>query len=191
MKSLADQLDTYAAYHADGRNKLTHFFGVPLVTFSLFLFLAWLRFVHDREGPFTGAALFYLIVFIYYLCLDWKIALAQTPFSLGLLWLADRVALWPFAESLLVFAATFVGGWIIQLVGHAFEGKRPALTDNFMQIFNAPLFLTAEVAFWLGWREDLRKAVRHLQPAPLNGAGVPALDGSPQATAAAPSGPAR
>jgi len=156
MKSLAAQLDAYGAYHKNPYNTLTHFVGVPLVSFALFLALGWLRFVHAPEVPYTGATLFYLVVFIYYLCLDWKVALCQAPFSVALLWLADRVALWPFEESLLVFLATFMAGWIIQLIGHVFEGKRPALADNFLQIFNAPLFLTVEVAFLLGYRRDLR-----------------------------------
>jgi uncharacterized membrane protein YGL010W len=87
------------------------------------------------------------------------------------LWLADRVALWPFFESLLVFLTTFVGGWTIQLLGHAFEGKRPALADNLLQIFNAPLFLTVEVAFLLGYRQDLRgpAARQHTLPLPRKG----------------------
>jgi uncharacterized membrane protein YGL010W len=169
MKSLAEQLDAYAAYHADVRNTLTHFLGVPLVTFSIFLVLSWLRFVHEPDVPYTGATLFYAVVFLYYLCLDWRIALCQAPFTLALLWLADRVALWPFPESLLVFLATFLGGWAIQLLGHAFEGKRPALADNLLQIFNAPLFLTAEVAFLLGWRQDLRGAAGREHHLPLPG----------------------
>jgi uncharacterized membrane protein YGL010W len=156
--SLAGQLRSYAAYHADARNRLTHFFGVPLVSFSLFLALGWLRFLHDPQGPWTAAALFYLVVFVYYLRLDWRVALALAPFTLALWWLADRVALWPFTESLAVFGGTFVGGWAIQLLGHAIEGKRPALADNVLQIFNAPLFLAAEVAFLLGLRPDLRGA---------------------------------
>ena len=166
MKSLAEQLDAYGVYHEDVRNKLTHFLGVPLVTFGLFLALGWLRFVHDREIPYTGATLFYLVVFVYYLRLDWRIALWQAPFTLALLWLADRVALWPFPESLRVFLAAFFGGWLIQFLGHAFEGKRPALADNVLQIFNAPLFLTAEVAFLLGYRQDLRHEAgpRHAPP---------------------------
>jgi len=159
MSTLPQQLESYAAYHADPRNKLTHFAGVPLVTFAIFLFLGWLRFAPAPEVPFTGATLFYLIVFLYYLRLDWKIALAQAPVSVALLWLSDWVAQRPFAESLVVFLATFVGGWIIQLVGHAIEGRRPALADNLLQIFNAPLFLTVEVALLLGLREDLRPAV--------------------------------
>jgi uncharacterized membrane protein YGL010W len=158
MKSLAEQLGAYSAYHRDWRNKLTHFVGVPLVIFALFLFLGWLRFAPAPEDPYTGATLFYLVVFVYYLCLDWRVALLQAPFTLALLVLADRVALWPFAQSLAVFAGAFLGGWVVQLVGHGWEGRRPALADNVLQIFNAPLFLTAEVLFLLGLRPELRAA---------------------------------
>jgi uncharacterized membrane protein YGL010W len=167
MSSLADQLDTYAAYHRDWRNKLTHFVGVPLVTFALFLFLGWLRFTHAPEVPFTGATLFYLVVLLYYLSLDWRVALLQTPFSLALLVLSDWVALWPFAQSLAVFAVAFVAGWAVQLLGHGFEGRRPALADNVLQIFNAPLFLTVEVLCRFGFRPDLRRVVEATtHPAP-------------------------
>src|SRR5262249_2330001 len=155
-KSLTEQLASYAAYHQDPRNKLTHFVGVPLVTFAILLFLGWLRFAPAPEVPFTGATLFYLIVLSYYLCLNWRLALLQAPFTLTLLWLADRVALWPFGESLLVFLATFMVGWAVQLLGHAIEGKRPALADNLLQIFNAPLFLTTEVILLLGYGTALR-----------------------------------
>jgi uncharacterized membrane protein YGL010W len=165
MKSLAEQLQSYATYHHDSRNKLTHFFGVPLVIFSLFVFLGWFRFVHTPEIPFaTGASIFYLAVFVYYLCLDWKLALVQAPLTLAILWLADRVSLLPFSESLLAFLATMIIGWSIQLLGHFFEGKRPALLDNLLQIFNAPLFLTVEILLLLGWRKDLRDPGRFQQP---------------------------
>jgi uncharacterized membrane protein YGL010W len=83
MKSLAEQMAAYGKYHRDARNKLTHFVGVPLVTFAIFVFLGWLRFAHAPEIPFTGATLFYLLVCLYYLCLSWTIALLQAPFSLS------------------------------------------------------------------------------------------------------------
>src|SRR5262249_16341327 len=103
----------------------------------------------------TVATLFYLVVLIYYLRLDYAIALLQLPFTLTLLWLADWAAVLPFGWSLSVFLAAFVLGWIIQLVGHAIEGRRPALADNILQVFNAPLFLTVEVLARLGFRRDL------------------------------------
>ena len=84
-------------------------------------------------------------------------ALLQAPVNLVLLALADLAALLPFRESLLIFFATFVGGWVFQLLGHAIEGRRPAPADNLLQIFNAPLFLTVEVLFLFGLRKDLRE----------------------------------
>ena len=158
MKTLHEQLDSYAAYHHDWRNKITHFVGVPLVTFSIFVPLGWLRFIHEPELPITGATVFYLVVLIYYLALDWKLALIQLPVTVAILWLADQASLLPFSTSAIVFLATFVAGWIIQLLGHVFEGKRPALADNFLQIFNAPLFLTVEILALLGWRREAKVA---------------------------------
>jgi uncharacterized membrane protein YGL010W len=168
VTTLKEQLQSYGAYHHNPRNKLTHFIGVPLVTFSIFLVLGWFRFVHAPDWPITGATIFYLVVFVYYMRLDWSVALLQAPVNLLLLWLADRAAVLPFRQSLIVFFATFVLGWVVQLAGHAIEGKRPALADNLLQIFNAPLFLTAEVLFLLGFRRDLREEpglVRPQEPA--------------------------
>ena len=155
MLTLKQQMQSYGAYHRDPRNKLTHFFGVPLVTFSLFLFLGWFRFVHPEVLPISVATLFYFGVTIYYLRLDWMIALVQLPFTMTLLLLAEWLAQRSMTLSFTVFLVTFVLGWIIQLVGHAMEGKRPALADNILQVFNAPLFLTIEALSMMGFRKDL------------------------------------
>ena len=51
----------YAAYHQDGRNKATHFVGVPTIMLSLFIPLAWLRL--DAGGvTITAAMLFAAVV---------------------------------------------------------------------------------------------------------------------------------
>jgi uncharacterized membrane protein YGL010W len=107
------------------------------------------------QAPVSAATVFFVVVCVYYFRLDWPVALAVTPVNVLLLWLADRAALLPFATSFLIFLATFVLGWIIQLVGHAIEGRRPALADNLLQVFNAPLFLTVEVLALLKLRADL------------------------------------
>jgi uncharacterized membrane protein YGL010W len=154
MQSFDEQVRSYAAYHRDPRNKATHFLGVPLVTFALLVALGWLR-VLEGPVPLTGATIFYAAVFVYYLILDWRVALFQAPSSLLLLFAADLVSQWNWTASLAVFGAAFVLGWIIQLAGHGMEGRRPALTDNILQIFNAPLFLTVEVMHALGYRREL------------------------------------
>jgi uncharacterized membrane protein YGL010W len=172
MKTLKEQFDGYAAYHRHPRNKLSHFVGLPLVTFSLFLLLSWLRFYYAPELPISAAVLFFLVALIYYWRLDWSIALFQAPFSLALLALADRAALLPFGFSLIIFLAACVSGWVIQLSGHAIEGKRPALADHLLQVVNAPLILTVEALNFLGFRRDLipadgaAQAITDLIPTP-------------------------
>jgi uncharacterized membrane protein YGL010W len=156
MKSLQEQMAAYSGYHQNFWNKLTHFLGVPMVVFSLFVPLGWFRFDPMPEWPLTGATLFFLGTLIYYFRLDALVALMVIPITVTLLYFADLAAQLPFMESFTVFGATFVGGWVIQLIGHVIEGKRPALADNLMQIFNAPLFLNVEVLLFLGFRKDLR-----------------------------------
>jgi uncharacterized membrane protein YGL010W len=148
---------SYSSYHRDRRNKATHFIGVPLVTFSILIPMGWFRFA-PLDIPLSIAMLFVLGVSLYYLKLDRLLAIVQLPFTATLLYAADRVALLPFAESMQIFGISFVVGWIFQLMGHVFEGRRPALLDNFLQVFNAPLFLTLELLFVLGIRRDM-----HLQ----------------------------
>ena len=51
--------------------------------------------------------------------------------------------------------------------GHYLEGNRPALLTNIFQILVAPIFLTAELSFGLGWRPGLQAQIerRPGQPA--------------------------
>jgi uncharacterized membrane protein YGL010W len=79
-----------------------------------------------------------------------------------LLYGADMVSRLPLLQSGLWFLATFVGGWILQLVGHVFEGKKPALVDNFFQVFIAPIFLMAEVFFLFGYKKEVLKKMEEL-----------------------------
>jgi uncharacterized membrane protein YGL010W len=57
------------------------------------------------------------------------------------------------------FAALFIGGWAMQLFGHHFEGKKPALIDNLFQAFIGPMFLVAEIMIEMGYRRDLANVI--------------------------------
>jgi len=159
MRTLEDQMSFYAAYHQDRRNKATHFVGVPMIIVALFIPLAWLKF---SLGPFviTGALLFAAAILIYYVFLDPLLALGSTVFTvlfvLAAHWLASRGALVGWSA----FGVLFVGGWILQLLGHVFEKRKPALADNLFQIFIAPIFLCAELFFALGYKPKLHAAVQ-------------------------------
>lgn len=151
----------YSAYHRDPRNALTHFFGVPLVVFSLFVPMGWFRFIHS-DLPISGATVFYFVTLLWYLKLDRVVGFWVAPVSGMLLYFADQASRLPFGESAAAFFGSFVLGWAIQFLGHWFEGRKPALFDNLGQIFNAPIFLIVEVMFLLGFRKDLKAAVDKL-----------------------------
>jgi uncharacterized membrane protein YGL010W len=159
MKPLEEQMAFYAAYHQDARNKATHFIGVPVIILSLFVPLAWLRI--DVAGlPITAAMLFAAIVLAYYLILDVCLGVAMAALTIALVWLGHQIASLGAGVAWAWFGGLFVGGWILQLVGHGFEGRRPALADNLFQIFVAPIFLCAEIFFALGYKPGLHHAVR-------------------------------
>ena len=159
MKSLEEQMAVYSAYHQDARNRATHFIGVPLIVLSLFIPLAWLRVdlggVAISAGMVLGA-----IVLAYYFALDLVLGFAMLVVFVVLLWAGERIAALGSTTGWLWFTALFIGGWILQLVGHLFEGRRPALADNLFQIFIAPIFLCAEAFFALGYKPRLHAAVR-------------------------------
>src|SRR6267143_424040 len=171
MKSIEQQMATYAAYHQDARNKATHFVGVPVIVLALFIPLAWLRF--DVGGVALSAAmLFAAAVLVYYFILDVPLALAMLVVSAVLVWMGDLIASLGKAPGWVWFGVLFVGGWIVQLVGHVFEGRKPALTDNLFQIFVAPIFLCAEVFFALGYKPALHGAVQRRALGMRTGAGA-------------------
>lgn len=150
----ARQLATYASYHRDARNRATHFIGIPLIVFSLFIPLAWLRIDIAGVAVSLGLAVG-LAALALWIALDRPIGLAMAP-VLGLMWYAgERIALDAgTAVAWVVFGLAFAGGWVFQLVGHVFEGRRPALVDNLFQALIGPMFLMAEVFVWLGLRRD-------------------------------------
>ena len=159
MKTLEDQMAFYAAYHQDGRNKASHFIGVPMIMLSLFIPLAWLQ-VQVDGVTISAAMVFASVVMIYYFVLDVPLALAMLVVSAVLVWIGHQIAALGAAQGWAWFGLLFVGGWIIQLVGHVFEGRKPALADNLFQIFVAPIFLAAEIFFALGYKPRLHEAVQ-------------------------------
>ena len=145
----------YAAYHRNRWNRLTHFIGVPAIIFAIQIPMSWVSLGEDL----SLAHLFLGAVLAYYFLLDVPLALA-TAVAVGALFLAAKLAAGTgIASGWIWFGVFFAGGWIFQLVGHVFEGRRPALADNLFQIFIAPIFLVAEAFFALGLKRDLLKQI--------------------------------
>jgi uncharacterized membrane protein YGL010W len=159
MQTLEQQMSFYAAYHQDARNKATHFVGVPMIIFGLFIALGWAR-IEVAGVTLTGAMLLAAVVLAWYFLLDVPLAATMLVFNALLLYLADLVSVQPIGVGAVWFLVFFGGGWVIQLIGHVFEGRKPALADNFFQIFVAPIFLAAEAFFALGYKPALHAAVQ-------------------------------
>lgn len=148
------QLAMYASYHRDARNRATHFVGIPLIIFSLFIPLGWLRV--DVAGYGISAGLLVgLAVLVLWISLDRILGLALIIALVPMWYLGEWIATRTSETTgWIVFAAAFIGGWVFQLVGHVFEGKRPALVSNLFQALIAPMFLMLELLVWLGIRRD-------------------------------------
>ncbi|MFZ5779574.1 MAG: DUF962 domain-containing protein [Pseudomonadota bacterium] len=155
------QLAAYAEVHRDRRNKATHFAGIPLIVFSLLLVLTLWRF--ELLGQeWAGSFAIGLLAVLGWIALDLRIGLAMAVI-MAVAWYAAKAlgaslgsaqAVWA------VFFVLFVGGWILQFLGHHYEGRRPALMDNVFQAFIGPMFLVAEAAVAMGRRADLARALR-------------------------------
>jgi len=155
----ARQLAMYTSYHRDPRNRATHFIGIPAIIYSVLVALALLRF------PVAGfdcsaAVIAALLAILGWIALDRAVGLAMIVAIAPLLVVAEWTAThFSTATAWIVFAVFFVGGWTFQLVGHAWERRRPALLDNLFQAFVGPMFLMAEVLMALGFKRDLKAMV--------------------------------
>ena len=161
-----EQLAMYAAYHRDGRNQATHHIGVPLIVYSLLVAASQL---HLGTVPGLGAPGFgdpmalslgsFLVVLMvaFYLSNVLSIGLIAALIYGVLYALAETVGQGP--DVWMTFSICFVGGWVIQFIGHVFEGRRPALFTNATQVFMAPPFLIAEILFAMGLEKDLKTEI--------------------------------
>ena len=149
------QLASYASVHRDRRNKATHFVGIPVIVFSLLLVLTLWR-LQPGERDVSGAAVVAILAVLGWMALDLGVGFVMALLMLVAWYAAEALgaALGP-AGTWVAFLMLFVGGWILQFLGHHYEGKRPALLDNIFQAFIGPMFLVAETMVALGHRPDL------------------------------------
>lgn len=173
MKTIAEQMSVYAAYHNDATNKAIHFVFVPLIIWSAMGLLVQLGAVQMGTLAITAAHVIALILLAYYLALDFPLGVAMAFLFTIMLVTVLQVQAAMGTQAWMLFLAVFVGSWIAQLIGHAaFEHRKPALADNVLQVFVAPIFVVAEWAFALGLRRQLhdevmRGMVQHLpKPGP-------------------------
>jgi uncharacterized membrane protein YGL010W len=151
-------LASYGRYHRDPRNRLTHYFGVPAIIYSVLIPLAL------PVPAFFGTRLrldsiVVAVAAAGYVWLDIGLGLALTAIFVLLAAAAEATVAAGTPLALTIAAVVSVLGWALQLFGHRLEGNRPALLINLAQIFVAPLYLVAELQFALGLRPSLRARI--------------------------------
>lgn len=149
MKTLVDQLATYATYHRDPRNIATHFVGVPIIVLSVLILLS--RVSVDVAGiSVTPALVVFLVSSLFYFKLSFTYGLAMFFIHGALLLTAGHFATLSTAAWLGAGIGIFVVGWVIQFVGHYYEGRKPAFVDDLIGLAIGPLFVVAELGFLIG-----------------------------------------
>ena len=151
MRTATDLLSQYAAYHRDRRNIVSHLVGVPMIVFAIGVLLA------RPSMPLAGllitpAWVMFALVAAWYLTRGSVVLGLAVSGVVGLLMLfAHKVETSWIAWGV----GFFLVGWIIQFIGHWYEGKKPAFVDDLIGLLVGPMFIVAEAMFALGWNRPL------------------------------------
>jgi uncharacterized membrane protein YGL010W len=160
MKTLLDQLSNYADYHRSERNITTHLIGVPMIVLALMVLLSRPTWVVN-DLALSPAVFIVVVLLLYYLRLHIAMGLIMSALLVSGLFLSAWVATLDDAIWLASGIGGFLLGWVIQFVGHYFEGRKPAFFDDVMGLAIGPLFVVAEVLFKFGLFSELAQEVEN------------------------------
>ncbi|MCU1731216.1 MULTISPECIES: DUF962 domain-containing protein [unclassified Pseudomonas] len=160
MKNLVEHLSQYASYHRDPRNIATHFIGIPMIVVAVTVLLS--RPGLEVGGIWLSPAFVAALASVwFYLRLDLRFGVLMSALLGACLWAGQALAVQSTSVWLVAGLGLFFVGWVIQFVGHYYEGRKPAFVDDISGLIVGPLFVVAELAFMLGLRPELKAAVEH------------------------------
>ena len=172
----------YGVYHREPLNQLIHFFGVPVIVWTILIFqshlpltirltLQWPGVPHHPTWATVSTA-FYLF---YYFKIDALGALMYAPiwylmYSTAVLWTArdqsrstSSLKSWTGTGRVLRLAGLFHGiAWYVQIhPGHKIiEGGQPAILQSVGgALFTGPMFAFYEGIWYLGIRKEFQQRV--------------------------------
>jgi uncharacterized membrane protein YGL010W len=150
MRNATELMVQYAAYHRDRRNITTHFVGIPLIVFAIGVLLAR---PHFELGSLalTPAWILWALTTVWYLTRgNLVLGLCVSAGTGILILLGQPLAAGSTAGWLGWGVGTFVLGWLLQFIGHWYEGRKPAFVDDLVGLLVGPMFVTGELLFALG-----------------------------------------
>ena len=155
MRHAVDLLSQYAQYHRDQRNIISHFVGVPMIVFGIGVLLARPAFGLGGWALSPAWIAFALSAAWYLTRGNFSLGVATSACVGVLMLLAHQVAYGSVASWLGWGVGVFFAGWVIQFIGHWYEGRKPAFVDDIVGLLVGPMFVVAEGLFMLGWNKPL------------------------------------
>lgn len=161
MNKLETLLSQYAMYHRSKKNILTHFFGIPLIVIAV-VGMTFIPLFDVSGATITLAALIGSVLCCYYLMLSLIFGLMMSAVILAFYFLVQTLN--PLIANagtmtVLFWAGVFFVGWMLQFIGHYFEGKKPAFVDDLIGLAIGPLFVLVELLFVFGLFKELENKI--------------------------------
>jgi len=152
----------YAHYHRDRRNIATHLVGIPLIFLAVGVLLlgpSW----EVADQTVTLAWAMWALTSLWYLSRgDVLLGVATSVVNGLLIALAHEVPPVAQALGLAVWQAglgLFVIGWLLQFIGHYFEGRKPAFVDDLVGLLVGPMFVVGEVLMTVGLLQRMHRDI--------------------------------
>jgi len=153
MRKIDSLLSQYAESHQTKFNKAVHYFCVPAIFFSLIGLISMIptggflsNSVPSYLSPFMHfGTLFILIGSLYYLRLSLPLFFGMLIFSILVLVGIYQIQIANIAPFWTIMVGIFVIAWIIQLVGHKHEGKKPSFIEDLQFLMVGPAWTISHI----------------------------------------------
>lgn len=130
MSLLKSYFQGYEEYHQTYGNKITHYFGIPMIVLGLLGLLSFIKI-----GQIDAALIFWIVCSLFYIRLNLKLGILFSFFTFAIYYFALQL-------DLLVHIFLFLIGWAVQFVGHIkYEKKSPAFLTNLTHLLIGPLWI--------------------------------------------------
>jgi uncharacterized membrane protein YGL010W len=150
LRPATELLVDYARYHRDRRNIASHFVGIPMIVLALGILFGRLQL-----GAYNLAWLFWGASSLWYLTRGKLVmGLVTAAINAGLIALVQPLAM---TDDWLAWGlGGLVAGWVIQVIGHYFEGRKPGFIDDLIGQLVGPMFVIAEAMMAVGLERETR-----------------------------------
>ena len=159
LRPAGSLLIQYARYHRDRRNIALHLIGIPLIIFAICALLSRPQFLVAGLLLTPAWLLWAATTFWYMTRGNLMLGIAVSLLTALLTLMAHRAAGGETAHWLAWGVGAFIAGWIIQGIGHYYEGRKPAFVDDIIGLLSGPMFVTAELLFAMGWSSGLKAEI--------------------------------